>query len=853
MTNDSSDVERRDLLHGFIVHSYLRSVGTGSQICLVGRLSNLSTFAVVINDVRHRFFIRESDAGRARACIADERVTLAPSPYRAMGGETCIVLETRSAGAHTSAARALARAQIRTYEADVKPVEAFLMDRGIHGSFAVRGAWTAGSHVARIYKDPEILPADWEPRLAVASIDIETNPSGPEIYTIATHLSDPDGVVTEEVFLFQPAKPRTRPRADGDENPFPTILRFDSERSMLAAWSARLLELDPDIITGWNVIDFDLARIVERLRELRLPFRLGRSEEIGSFLPGEARKPTTVVIAGRQVLDAMRLMRSGPKRFADQSLETAAQEILGRGKALRTTTRSKKLEEIERMHREDDEALCRYCLEDARLVAQILDKTGLVTLTLRRSLLIGIPLARAWTSIAAFDFIYIEAMHRRSIVAPTLGVDRLPLDEAPGGAIIDPASGLYENVLVFDFKSLYPSIMRTFNIDPLGFRGRRRERAVVPANGRTGEELIVAPNGACFSREAAILPDILERFFVSREEAKHCGDAVAAYVYKILLNSFYGVLGASGCRFAGSDLAGAITSFGHEILFWCRDFLAAEGYETLYGDTDSLFVRSGIEAGATRDELRARAESICSEVNSNLALHIRDRYAVQSRLELQFEKVYARFFIPPLRGSSERGDRPGARGDTTEERGTATRAGGRSKGYAGYLIDDERSVGAGDVARQRGRIEIRGMEAVRRDWTEAARELQVSLLRMIFEGETPGKIEAYVREYVRSLRQGLLDGKLVYTKALRKRVGEYKKGQPPHVQAARRLAADEQAGLIDFVWTLDGPQPTSAVSSPIDHEHYVQKQVRPIAGSFSDVLGMDLEGIVRAGGQLSLF
>lgn len=825
---------------GFIVHSYLRTVGKRSQICLVGRLSNLSTFAVIVNDVVHRLFIRASEAEQARACISEAGVTLAPSSRRTMDGEACMVLETRSSASHGRLAGDLLRAGVRTYEADVRPVEALLMDRGIHGSLGLRGEWTPGSHVARIYKDPEMFAAEWEPRLAIASIDIETNPSGPEIYAAAMHFTDPAGAVSEEVFLSKPGKALRGSETEGagsaGNRPM-TILRYESERAMLAAWCARLAELDPDIITGWNVIDFDLARIVKRLGEFRLPFRLGRSEETGSFLPGDGRKPTTIVIPGRQVLDAMRLMRSGPRRFADQTLETAAQEILGRGKILAAATRREKLDEIRRMYREDDEALCRYCLEDARLVARILEKTGLLTLTLRRSMLIGIPLARAWTSIAAFDFTYLEAMHRRSIVAPTLGVDRLPLDEAPGGAIIDPASGLYENVLVFDFKSLYPSIMRTFNIDPVGFRGRARNPGF--ASDGSDAQLVVAPNGASFSREPAILPELLERFFVRREEAKRSGDATAAYVYKIILNSFYGVLGASGCRFAGSDLAGAITSFGHEILFWCRDFLASRGYETLYGDTDSLFVKSGLKAGATLAALGEKGRAVCEEVNAGLALHIENRYQRQSRLELQFEKIYVRFFIPPLRGSGERGG--------------AARAGGRSKGYAGYLLDEERGGGESGAARPQGRLEIRGMEAVRRDWTEAARELQVSLLRMIFEGKPYPEIEGFVRDYVRRLRGGLLDGKLVYTKALRKGVGQYTKAQPPHVQAARHLPAEEQAGLIDFVWTVDGPQPASAARSPIDYEHYIQKQIRPIAGSFSEVLGQDLESVALAGGQLSLF
>ncbi len=148
--------------------------------------------------------------------------------------------------------------------------------------------------------------------------------------------------------------------------------------------------------------------------------------------------------------------------------------------------------------------------------------------------------------------------------------------------------------MVFDFQSLYPSIIRSFNIDPLSHVPRRKVDDLPEAE---REQLIRAPNGACFSRETAILPELMDRFFEERRKAKERGDEVASFVYKIIMNSFYGVLGADGCRFAGSDLAGAITSFGHHLMSWCKAFLERQGYRVLYGDTDSLFVTEQSASG----------------------------------------------------------------------------------------------------------------------------------------------------------------------------------------------------------------------------------------------------------------
>jgi DNA polymerase-2 len=309
-----------------------------------------------------------------------------------------------------------------------------------------------------------------------------------------------------------------------------------------------------------------------------------------------------------------------------------------------------------------------------------MSRTGLFELTLRRCALIGVAPDLAWTSIAAFEHLYIEALHQRGMVAPTYGVDPLPMEGAPGGIILAPRPGLFDDVLVFDFQSLYPSIIRTFNIDPLSYLGKPGGGA---DDGETpGDRVkpVRAPNGAEFGRKPGILPELLDRFFERRAVAQEEGDAVASFVYKIIMNSFYGVLGAAGCRFAGSDLAGAITSFGQRILGWCKDFLEDLDYTVLYGDTDSLFVT--VLAGPVPAELAKESpspvldgETICRRVNQALERHLVDAYGVNPRLSLRFEKRYDRFFLPPLRG------------------GNGQREKGRAKGYAGLLAREGRRGG----------------------------------------------------------------------------------------------------------------------------------------------------------------
>ncbi len=840
-----------DGFQGFVVHSFTRTVKGTTQVCLIGRLSDGRSFAAVIPGVKPALHVRASDQARAASVAESLGASLGPSGMRTMDGEQCLSLRCPTPSALSRLAEALGRAEVRTYEADLRAHDLFLMDRAVHGSLTLTGEVQRGRRVDALFMNPLVGPSDWEPRLSLLSLDIETNPFGQEIYAIALSQVSPDGKRGEEVFLAHSSAAAERePGAPGDPLPSgrgptgqpmvvgdtaaaqstePPIRRHQTEREMLAAFAARLVQLDPDIIVGWNVIDFDFARIIDRFKHYGLSLALGRSAEPCSYLPGEQRKPSALIIPGRQVLDGVRLVRSGPQRFADQSLEAVAQEVLGYGKEIGATRGRAKLEEIRRLYRDDPVALCRYCLADARLVLEILDRTGLMKLTIKRCRLIGVSLSRAWTSIAAFDSIYIEAMHRRGIVAPTLGVDALPLTEAPGGAIITPLSGLYDNVFVFDFQSLYPSIIRTFNIDPVSYIPD-----YLPEERAGNDEPIRAPNAARFRREPGLLPELLGQFFESRSDAKRAGDQVASYVYKIVMNSFYGVLGASGCRFAGSDLAGAITGFGHHILYWCRDFLASQGLRTLYGDTDSLFVQSGLPPGTAGEPLRARGAEVCAMVNLELARHLGESYRVEPRLLLQFEKTYSRFFVPPLRvRGALSGGEPGAESLR-----------GRSKGYAGAILGEEGAP---------IRIEVKGMEAARRDWTRAAKEFQVEMLRLVFERVPADEIVRFVRSFLAEIAAGRMDDALVYTKALRKSVDEYASSLPAHVRAARYLEAGEQSGLINYLWTKDGPQPAGSATAPIDYDHYLEKQIKPIASTFSEVIGVDLEELFHRDRQLPLF
>jgi DNA polymerase-2 len=151
--------------------------------------------------------------------------------------------------------------------------------------------------------------------------------------------------------------------------------------------------------------------------------------------------------------------------------------------------------------------------------------------------------------------------------------------------------------------------------------------------------------------------------------------------------------------------------------------------------------------------------------------------------------------------------------------------------------------------RQDGDVEFVGMEVVRSDWTALAKDVQRELYRRLFDDEP---VEAYLAEVVADLRRGTLDGALVYRKQLRKAAKEYTATTPPHVAAARK--SNRPPGrTISYVMTTDGAEPIDNVRHPLDREHYVHKQVKPVAEPVLAVLGLRFEQTIGDERQMEMF
>ncbi|GAB6040281.1 DNA polymerase II [Endothiovibrio diazotrophicus] len=668
-------------------------------------------------------------------------------------------------------------------ESDVRPHDRFLMERFIAAPMTVNGEAVARDGYLELLR-PRLRPAEFTPELRYASLDIETRGRAEEVISIALSAPDRAEILTRGEAADWPGELPIRWCAD--------------ERALLAAFVERLVARDPDLILGWNVVNFDLDLLERRCRHYGIPFSIGRGGEIATILqPRESGQPRVASIPGRVVLDGIDTLKAAFWSFDSFALGAVARELLGRDKLITDSGRDK-VAEIERLYREDRPALAAYNLEDCRLVEAIFDHARLIDFALRRAAMTGLALGRQGGSVAAFDHLYLPRLHRAGRVGFDVGARRFDT-ASPGGYVMDSRPGFYRNVLVLDFKSLYPSIIRTFRIDPLGLAD-------------PGEAPIPGFLGATFSRERSILPELIAELWAKREEAKRNDDPPLSQAVKILMNSFYGVLGSPGCRFYDPRLASSITRRGHWILQRSQAWIEAQGPTVIYGDTDSLFVLlgEGIEEGGAR----VRGAELAAGLNRYWVDVVAAEFDLPSHLEIEFETHFLRFLMPTIRGAET----------------------GSKKRYAGT------------VRNRAGELEVRfkGLESVRSDWTPLARRFQRELYRRVFFDE-PWR--DYVRDVVARLKRGELDDELVYRKRLRQPLESYQRNVPPHAQAAKKLKRPGR--VIRYLITVNGPEPLEARESAIDYDHYLERQLAPVADGLLHFLDESFERV--AGEQLELF
>lgn len=777
-------------MKGYIVQGDYENSEEKTLIKLFGRLENGQSFAI-IHDFEPYFFIKKSEEKKVKKLL--DKFKVSDPGFSDFAGNSVIKISSQNPTELNKLFQIIHKMEIDAYESDIKPVQRFLMDHDILRSIEIDGEYETSETVDRVYRNPDIKSAEFKPKLKIISLDIESSKDSGNLFCIGLYSEG-----YEKNFIVSNDKLKN-------------AVSCKTEAECLEKFKAEIVKFDPDIITGWNMIDFDLFYLKSLFKKHKILFNLGRTNEEASVrIESNFFRSSTANIPGRQVLDALNLIRDpfiqeAPSikqaQFDSYTLEDVAQAILKKGKLLKGKDRHK---EIESLYEKDPHKLVEYNLQDCKLAYEIAMETKMIELAVERSQLTGVGLDKITASITAFDSLYIREAHKRKLVSPTTKFNQKE-SKITGGYVKLPEAGIYQNVLVLDFKSLYPSILNTFNIDPSSHLKKSEKGAVE------------SPNHEFFKNTEGILPAIIKKLHTAREIAKKEKRELSNYAIKIIMNSFWGVLASPNCRYFDFNMANSITSFARFIIQNTAKKIESKfKKKVIYSDTDSVFVVSA----ASKDAAARLGKEIEEYINEYYKKYVKDNYNRQSFLEIQFEKHYLSIMFPKTR----------MKGDAESS--------AAKKRYAGLRIKNDGEE-----------LEIVGLEAIRGDWTNAAGEFQRELLLKVFHEES---VEKFIKVFVQKVKSGQMDEKLIYRKSIRKDLSEYTKTTPPHVKAARQLETLD-SNVIQYYMTSEGPEPIQKLKHKIDYDHYIEKQIIPIANQVLSLLGKNFDDVMNNSKQKTLF
>ncbi|MEM2115446.1 MAG: DNA polymerase II [Candidatus Woesearchaeota archaeon] len=731
------------------------------------------------------FFAKESDSELIRDLSEKNGIskTIEASSLKSPKNENLIKITFKNPQELKELRDILNKNNIETFESDIRLIYRYLIDKNIKHFIKFKN-----NYVERIEFDL-LLP------IVVSVMDIETVKDEIKIATIITKKYFYNGrerIEREKLIDCLVVK------NNNEDLKNDSITLVENERELIQKIVQILKIRQPDILTGWNFIDFDLKMLIDKGKKYGIKLDFGeplgnKRDELQLKIYTDFIKTSEGNIFGTVIWDGIEVVSNSFLKLEEYNLDYVAKELIGEGKI--DIGLENKNKNIERLYNENLRKLIEYNINDCELVFKILEKYDLIELQIERVKNTGLPLKKVFSSVVALDSLYLRKARERGIAVYNA---KYAEKERPisGGYVMEPKPGIYEFVNVYDFKSLYPSIIRTFNIDPLEFE--------------KGD--LTAPNGARFGREKGILPEIIEELFKKREIAIKNNRKLESQAIKIIMNSFYGVLANPSCRFFNPLVADAITSFGRLIIKTAASFENDRGFEVIYGDTDSIFVKT---FSRTLDEAKKIGEIEEKNINEFFKEWCQKNYGVESKLMIEYEKSYVKLILPESR-----------------------LGGSAKKRYAGLIINKD----------NKEELEITGLEGIRSDWTDLAKEVQTTLIWKLFHNEN---IEDYLRELVQKLKNGKFDEKLIYRKSLRKDIDEYTKTTPPHVKAARMLDQVETP-VIKYIMTINGPQPVEKITSSIDYEHYIEKQIKPVANQILKFVNKDFDSIFK-GQQRSLF
>ncbi|KAK8142299.1 DNA-directed DNA polymerase delta [Beauveria asiatica] len=608
------------------------------------------------------------------------------------------------------------------------------------------------------------------------------------------------------------------------------VLEYEKEAKMLSEWQQFLIKVDPDIIIGYNIANFDFPYLINRAKHLKvngfeywtrlpsIPSRVKDTSFSSKQIGNRDTKSTNT--NGRLQLDLLQLIQRD-HHLRSYTLNSVCAQFLGEQKE---DVHHTMITELFNGTPESRRRLAIYCLKDAYLPQRLMDKLSCLENYTEMARVTGVPfnfLLSRGQQIKFVSQLFRKALEQK-LVIPNMKGDPSD-DQYEGATVIEPTRGYYDvPIATLDFASLYPSIMQAHNLCYTTLITRKDR--IAQFNLVKDEDYIITPNGDMFvttKQRKGLLAQILEELLSARKQAKRelavetdpFKKAVLngrQLALKISANSVYGLTGATTGKLPCLAIASSTTSFGRQMIEKTKDevekkYCIANGYshdaQVIYGDTDSVMVKFGTKELAEAMKL---GEEAAAFVSSKFIKPIK----------LEFEKVYFPYLLI------------------------------NKKRYAGlYWTKTEKY----------DKMDTKGLETVRRDNCLLAQTVIEKVLRMILINRDVQGAQDYVKDTIADLLQNKVDmSKLVITKALTK---EDYSAKQAHVELAARMKKRDAgsapalgdrvayvmirgaAGAKNFEKSED-PIYVLENNVPIDTKYYLDNQLaKPLTRIFEPILG----------------
>lgn len=605
------------------------------------------------------------------------------------------------------------------------------------------------------------------------------------------------------------------------------VISSDREGSMLMKWRDFVEAVDPDIITGYNICNFDLPYLLNRaaaLKQARFPY-LGRVRATKSTMRESTfssraygtRNNVDTLIEGVVQFDAIKIIRREHK-LTSYTLNNVSAHFLGQQKE---DVHYSIITDLQNGTDATRRRLAVYCLKDALLPIRLLNKLMLVINHVEMARVTGVPLSYLITrgqQIKVLSQLYRKA-RTKGFVIPVRGRDQNSDETFEGATVIQPKRGYYtEPIATLDFASLYPSIMMAHNLCYTTYINSKDVKSMNP------DDYVRTPLGHCFVKEhvqKGLLPEVLHELLSARKAAKKAMKAEKdpfrkavlngrQLALKISCNSVYGFTGATVGQLPCLQISSGVTAFGRQMIDQTKSLVEewystkngfAHDSEVVYGDTDSVMIKFGVKTVKEAMDLGEEAAKRVTET-------------FEKPIKLEFEKVYYPYLLM------------------------------NKKRYAGLYWTR---------AETWDKMDAKGIETVRRDNCALVRTVVSECLhRLLVEKDSKSAID-YVKKTISDLLCNRVDlSMLVITKSLTKLDGP---GKQAHVELAKKMMVRDAAsapklgdrvayvitrgckGAKNFekaedpIWVLDN-------NIPVDYSYYLDNQLKlPLTRIFEPVIG----------------